>query len=95
MAEKPTDPPTPELDRRFTHGLIFDIVEVLERHGYALPAGDASNSAMGGAALAIGDLVRAYEGRAPGVRSTQTPGGMLAPGAVQEYEAMLDEQARS
>ncbi|HEY3143114.1 MAG TPA: hypothetical protein VGJ86_18390 [Acidimicrobiales bacterium] len=31
--------PNPGQDPRFTHGLLFDIAEVLHRHGYPQPAG--------------------------------------------------------
>ncbi|GLW31233.1 hypothetical protein [Actinoplanes regularis] len=29
--------PAPKDDARFTHGLLFDVVGVLERHGYDRP----------------------------------------------------------
>jgi hypothetical protein len=31
--------PDPGQDSRFTYGLLFDIAEVLRRHGYPQPAG--------------------------------------------------------
>ena len=68
--EMPTSSPEPEpeLDERFTHGLIFDMVKVLEGHGYRLPPvgedGDATahNRALGQTVGALLKLVRTYEG---------------------------------
>lgn len=66
--EKPapvTDPPT---DERFNMGLVYDINQVLERHGYRLPepgpAGDesAKNRAYGSLLANLFRLVREYEG---------------------------------
>jgi hypothetical protein len=31
--------PAPDGDPRFTHGLIFDVADVLTRHGFPHPAG--------------------------------------------------------
>lgn len=55
-----------DLDHRFTHGLLFDVFRVLEQHGYALPTEDdrARNRAHSGSLVALGALVREFEGRA-------------------------------
>lgn len=58
MAEKP---------ERFTNGLIYDVVKVLEAHGYQQPPvvdGDPTNRhrALGQTVSALLNLVRAFEG---------------------------------
>lgn len=50
------------LDVRFNAGLLHDVLSVLDEHGYAPPAGSA-NRAYADSVVALGDLVRAYEGR--------------------------------
>lgn len=50
-------------DPRFTAGLMADVYAVLEQHGYRLPTDQARrHRALGGAGLALLQLVRAYEG---------------------------------
>lgn len=54
-----------ELDGRFTHGLLFDVFRVLEQHGYAQPFDEREhNRSTSGALVALGALVREFEGRA-------------------------------
>jgi hypothetical protein len=55
---EPTAAPT-EHDTRFTWGLIIDVMEVLERHGYV--KGD--NDAVGRATGTLLKLTREFEGR--------------------------------
>jgi len=50
-------------DPRFTAGFIVDVFEVLQRHGYRLPADeDEAVRARGGAVGALTRVVRVYEG---------------------------------
>lgn len=59
-------PPRPDpapLDERFTAGLLVDVLAVLDAHGYRPPDGRAGDRAHGAAMMALGQLVRAYEGR--------------------------------
>lgn len=50
-------------DPRFTMGLIHDVTEVLEAHGYHLPdTGVSRHVALGRSVTALLALVRAYEG---------------------------------
>jgi hypothetical protein len=57
----PPAPPAPDdHDARFTHGLMHDVVKVLEAHGYKMPAGAPAAHAR--SLLALGDLVRVFEG---------------------------------
>lgn len=49
---------------RFTAGLLFEVFEVLERHGYARPVEEAArNQATGRAFSALFQLVQDFEGR--------------------------------
>lgn len=57
-----TDEPAP-LDERFTAGLLHDVLSVLDRHGYRPPEGPEVDRAYGASLLALGELVRTYEGR--------------------------------
>lgn len=50
-------------ERRFTHGLIFDTFEILQRYGYRLPDGPASIRATGRAVSALLRLVEVFEGK--------------------------------
>ncbi|MBB4929189.1 hypothetical protein F4561_005609 [Lipingzhangella halophila] len=45
-------------DPRFTFGLIHDVFQTLEKHGYQLPESDR---ARGEAVLALANLCRTYE----------------------------------
>lgn len=50
-------------DNRFTFGLIHDIAQVLQDHGYRCPAPqEGGDRARGRALLALADLCRAFEG---------------------------------
>lgn len=50
-------------DTRFTAGLLYDVQQVLERHGYRLPADqNARRHARGTAMGHLLRLVRAFEG---------------------------------
>lgn len=52
-------------DPRFTYGLIHDVTQVLEAHGYRLPgdSDSARHRALGRTLMVLLDLTRAYEGR--------------------------------
>jgi hypothetical protein len=54
-----TAPPT-GYDERFNIGLLYDVFKVLEQHGYQKP--EESPGAIGRSLLALGDLVRVFEG---------------------------------
>ncbi|MBA9001988.1 hypothetical protein [Thermomonospora cellulosilytica] len=68
MSKSVTPPPdggTPSADHdsRFTVGLIYDVFQVLERHGYQRPVDENDrNRATGRSAAALLRLVRAFEG---------------------------------
>lgn len=53
-------------NERFNYGLIADIIEVLEKHGYKLPGVEGSpdrHRALGQTTTALLDLVETYEGK--------------------------------
>lgn len=54
----PTPRPEPEPDPRFTTGLLFDVLRVLDSHGYRC----ASDRALGAVVGILGVLVATYEG---------------------------------
>lgn len=56
-----TNNPAAKGDTRFTVGLLYDVFAVLKAHGYTAP--NNNPSATGKAMLAVGDLVKAFEGR--------------------------------
>lgn len=82
MREQPAAEDLSE-DPRFNFGLLYDVLEVLEQHGYKPPEpgpdGDktASNRAHGACLPHLYRLVRAYEGIDVDVLWTRTevPGG--------------------
>jgi hypothetical protein len=47
---------------RFTIGLISDVGDVLEKHGYRRPEGDDANLAIGKSVAALLNLVETFEG---------------------------------
>lgn len=49
-------------DARFTYGLLFDVVKVLERHGYVQPTDPA---VWADTLLAVMHLTETFEGRRP------------------------------
>jgi hypothetical protein len=49
-----------DADPRFTAGLLFDVLAVLDRHGYCLSSDE--EGAYAGALVALLRLTRAYEG---------------------------------
>lgn len=49
-------------DRRFTNGLIYDVVKVLEAHGYATPDDDG-HRALGHTVAELWRLCETFEGR--------------------------------
>jgi hypothetical protein len=59
MADESTNTTTPEGGERFTWGLIIDVFDVLERHGYR--KGDDQHT--GRAVAMLLDMVETYEGR--------------------------------
>ena len=54
----------PDNDPRFTMGLLFEVFELLERHGFKRPAeGLAANHATARALVELLRLVEAFEGK--------------------------------
>lgn len=51
-------------DRRFTNGLIYDVVAVLEKHGYRRPDNDVA--ALGRTVADLVVLCRTFEGAQDG-----------------------------
>jgi len=49
-------------DRRMNYGLVYDITQVLEQHGFAAPKDERAARAMGRSVRIIYELTRAYEG---------------------------------
>jgi hypothetical protein len=64
MAEVSLTPAERE-DSRFTYGLIYDVTQALESHGYRLPgdSDSARHRALGRTLMVLLDLTRAYEGQ--------------------------------
>jgi hypothetical protein len=63
-------------DHRIGLDLFNDVLDVLDRHGFA--RGDDEHA--GRAIFLIGDLARIYEGAGPSVRSLHQPGSVPADG---------------
>lgn len=68
------------LDNRFTAGLVFDVLDVLERHGYT----KADDRSVGIAYGFLADLVRAYEGQIDSFRDPRTPAQPGEPESVRD-----------
>ena len=49
-------------DRRFTNGLLYDVVHVLESHGYRLPEDSDGDRAISGAVDDLWRLCHTFEG---------------------------------
>lgn len=71
-------------DNRFTWGLIIDVLDALERHGYR--RGD--NQHVGGAVELIAPLVRAYEG------NQEQPGSAYPSPSRPPHQAASDQPDR-
>jgi hypothetical protein len=67
-------------DRRHTWGLIIDVLDVLERHGYH----QADDPHTGRAVGLVGDLARIYEG------TQETPAGACLVPAPEPRQASAD-----
>lgn len=51
------------MTERFTHGLVADVLAVLDQHGYTRPADEHDcNVALGRSVATIATAVRVYEG---------------------------------
>ena len=84
-------------DRRHTWGLIIDVLDVLERHGYR----QADDQHTGRAVGLIGDLARIYEGTQEtpaGVNSVPAPPPSQpspdphAPAVTSSAKAIIDDE---
>ncbi|SET43998.1 hypothetical protein [Nonomuraea wenchangensis] len=75
----PTDPVSTSLtgdDDRFTFGLVSEVIDLLERHGYQRPTEEhARNLATGRTLGALLDLVRVFEGRQDSLGRPALEGG--------------------
>jgi hypothetical protein len=59
MADESTNTALPAPNERFTWGLIMDVFDALEKHGYRKGDDRHTGRAIG----ILGDLVETYEGR--------------------------------
>jgi hypothetical protein len=72
-------------DRRHTWGLIIDVLDVLEQHGYH----QADDQHTGRAVGLVGDLARIYEG------AQETPAGASARPEPEPRQSSTDRRAQA
>jgi hypothetical protein len=60
----PHEPPAPDPRSWFSGQLVAEVFAVLDAHGYASPPGAVGREAQQRAVSLLGELARAYEGRA-------------------------------
>ncbi|MEV7971477.1 hypothetical protein AB0O34_36630 [Sphaerisporangium sp. NPDC088356] len=72
-------------DNRFTNGLIYDVIKVLEQHGYKLPSDDLQTSALGRSVGVLLELVETYEGRCDS-SVILSPNNKFGPEPVRQHQ---------